>query len=530
MNSHSVITPDTPVREALPVEKEELAAPPTLAQRLAEYLHDCLTVRPDTSAGRWANRVVLFGIALFVLSVPHSIAAAHVGLNLSWLAWLVRDLLMRRFHFQRTPLDVPLIGFAGVTMLSTIFSAEPSLSFPKLKSLLLFGVLYVLVTNLSARAIKPLVAVLLLSGLCGVLFSIGDKMYGRGVIIKTVAADSPLLRDQPLDARLQPGDAIWMIGRLRVYSLSAIRGVIRRSPVGTKLEFEALHRGDPIPVTLTVTEALQAQPNLLGITTTGSRTHRFRATGFGRQFQTYAEQMQLFALLCYGLLLAGWRKGWRSRTMLCLGALFVFFSAGLLLTFTRAVLIAFLLTLLFVPLCLRGKRTLLMGLALVLLMGGIAVSWLGKERSAKAMRDSTTRRFEYMQAGLRLIPHYPLLGVGMDAAKRHWQEWGFPGAYVTHTHSTPIQIAMERGLLALGLLLWLWWTACRTAWQGYGQASSHPLTAGLALSALGALLGFAVSSLVNYNFGDAEALLLLLGLLGFLLVAQRDFSIAPDRG
>jgi hypothetical protein len=53
----------------------------------------------------------------------------------------------------------------------------------------------------------------------------------------------------------------------------------------------------------------------------------------------------------------------------------------------------------------------------------------------------------------------------------------------------------------------------------------------LALSILGALLGFALSSLVNYNLGDAEALLLLLSLIGFLLVARRGgFSIESVRG
>jgi O-Antigen ligase len=459
MSMHAVSLQKTPVEEVFPDKRETPLPMPEPKSRWDE----CLRVQPEFIAARWANRLVLIGIALFALSLPHSIAAAHVSLILSALAWITRDMLMRRFHFQRTPLDVPLATFAALTLLSTIFSAEPSLSFPKLKSLLLFGALYVLTTNLSTRALKPLLALLLLSGLCGVLFSIGDRLYGRGVIIKSIAADSPLLRNQTLEARLQPGDAIWMIGRLRVYSLSAIRGVIRSAPVGTKLDLEALHRGDPVPATITVTEDLKAQPNPLGLTV-GKRTHRFRVTGFGRQFQTYAEQMQLFALLCYGLLLMGWRKGWRSKLLLGLGLMFVLFSIGLMLTFTRAVLVSYSLTLLLVPLCVRGKRAALIGAALVLLLGGTAFSWLGKARSAEVMRDSTLRRFEYMQAGLRVIPQHPLLGTGMDAVKRHWQEWGFPGVYVTHTHSTPIQIAMERGLIALLILMWLWWTACRMAW------------------------------------------------------------------
>ncbi len=537
MSMHAVSLKKAPVQEDVLASREVPLPEPELTHLLSRSMWEqWLRVQPDSAAARWANRVVLMGVALFALSLPHSIAAAHVSLILSALAWITRDVLMRRFHFQRTPLDVPLLAFAALTLLSALFSAEPALSFPKLKSLLLFGVLYVLATNLSVRALKSLLALLLLSGLCGVLFSIGDRVYGRGVIIKTIAADSPLLRDQALEARLQPGDAIWMIGRLRVYSLSAIRGVIRRAPVGTRLDLEALHRGDPVPASVTVTEALKAQANPLGLTV-GKRTHRFRVTGFGRQFQTYAEQMQLFALLCYGLLLVGWRKGWRSKLMLGVGLLFLLFSVGLMLTFTRAVLVSFSLTLLLVPLCVRGKRAALIGVALVLLLGGTAFTWLGKARSVEVMRDSTLRRFEYMQAGLRVIPQHPLLGTGMDATKRHWQEWGFPGVYVTHTHSTPIQIAMERGLFALGVLLWLWFAACRMSWGSYASAFSSPLTKGLALSALGGLLGFAASSLVNYNFGDAEVLLLLLTMVGCLVVAGQEaeandatVNIAPGRG
>jgi hypothetical protein len=71
---------------------------------------------------------------------------------------------------------------------------------------------------------------------------------------------------------------------------------------------------------------------------------------------------------------------------------------------------------------------------------------------------------------------------------------------------------------------------------GLGQLSL-PFTNGLALSVLGALLGFAASSLVNYNFGDAEVLLMLLTMLGCLVVARQaeetdgaSVSIAPGHG
>ena len=104
----------------------------------------------------------------------------------------------------------------------------------------------------------------------------------------------------------------------------------------------------------------------------------------------------------------------------------------------------------------------------------------------------------------------------MDAHKRHWQEWGFPGDYVTHTHSTPIQIAMDRGLPALACYIWLIVVMILMAWRGYRRSKEggDPFREGLMLGAFGAIIGFSLSSLTNYNFGDSEALMLLLCVIG----------------
>jgi len=128
-----------------------------------------------------------------------------------------------------------------------------------------------------------------------------------------------------------------------------------------------------------------------------------------------------------------------------------------------------------------------------------------------------------MRAGLRVIPRHPLLGVGMDAHKRHWRELGFDGDYITHTHSTPIQIAMDRGLPALGCYAWLIAAILVAAWRGYkrAKAGGDVFNESLALGAFGAVTGFSLSSLTNYNFGDSEALMMLLFLVGSLFAARQ---------
>ena len=43
----------------------------------------------------------------------------------------------------------------------------------------------------------------------------------------------------------------------------------------------------------------------------------------------------------------------------------------------------------------------------------------------------------------------------MDAMKLHWNEWGFPGKDMLHLHSTPLQLAFDRGLPMLAIWLWM---------------------------------------------------------------------------
>lgn len=481
-------------------------------------------VECTASIARWANRALILFLFLFALTVPHSIAAAQTSLNLGILAWLARDLTARRLHFARTIIDWPLACFAALTILSSIFSVEPSISLPKLKTLGLFSLVYLLATNVSVRGVRLLLAALLISSLVGVSFSLAEKLRGRGMVIAEIAPDSPLS-----NSGLQVGDVIWMIARKRVSTPEEAGQVIRHQRVGNILDVEALHAGDPVPVTITVTEEMQAQENPLGIQTNG-RSRQFRVSGFSRQFLTYAEQMQILALLAFGGLLAGLRR-WRQhlsarRWVFVSSLLFVLYALALVLTATRAVMVSLAVALFLVALCVGGVRASAIALVATLALIGLGIFTVTTARQEAAISfrdDSTARRVAYMQAGLRIIPAHPLLGVGMDAHKRHWHEWGFPGDYITHTHSTPIQLALDRGIPALFCYGWLLAVLWLGLWQAYQRAKTERgwLTEALLLGAFAALSGFSVSSLANYNFGDSEALMMMLLVLSLALIVAK---------
>jgi O-antigen ligase len=322
-----------------------------------------------------------------------------------------------------------------------------------------------------------------------------------------------------------------MIARRRVSSLEDAAQIIRRHPSGERIGIEALHAGDPLPVDFVVTEGLQAKANPLGVSVDG-RSRRFRVSGFTRHFVTYAEQMQIMALLIYGALLAGLKSRRESQQRLWVSVciiLFVLFSLALILTASRSVIIACLFAIITVSIIIGNRRMMLIALAAAIAIGGVAFYTLRASRALSVISftdDSSERRIGYMRAGLRVIPQYPLLGVGMDAHKRLWKELGFPGDYITHTHSTPIQIAMDRGLPAFGCYVWLIAAMVTLTWRGYAQAKrlGDEATGGLMLGAFAALIGFSASSLVNYNFGDAETLMMLLLIIGLSIVARKKQS------
>ncbi len=466
-----------------------------------------------TRLALWANRFLILGILLFAASIPHSIAAAHVSLNIALLAWITRDIAARRLQFQSTPIDKPLIGFAVFSVLSTIFSFEPELSARKLLSLLLFGVVYLFVSNLSKEGAKVVAAIILLSALVAVVYSLGEKIVGRGWVITSIDSSGPMSGSE-----LRAGDVIWMLNRDAVHSLDDVREKIRSHRPGDSIEIEAIRRGDPLSLTIEVTQSMIDRENSLGLEL-GERNRRFRVSGFTRHFLTFADQMAILASICAGMLLASLMRRRVSWLWLALtGA----FSLALMLTATRSAAAGFLVAVVVTAIVSGGRRVLAGSLVVVGLVGAATALVLVTSRTPEALRlsdDSTSRRIAYMQAGLRMIPKHPLLGVGMDSHKRHWEEWGFPGKYITHTHSTPIQIAMDRGLPALACLIWLFAVMIRTALRESRRDSDAQ---GLALGVFSAVVAFVLVSFVNYNFGDSEVLLMLLAWFGLLQVRSAE--------
>ena len=507
---------------------------------------------------RIARRLALAGFVLYAVAAPHSIAGSWMGLSAAVLAWLLRFAATRRAGVRRTPQDLPLWLFAGWTALSCFLSAEPRVSVPKLVNVATFLMFYLAQSVLTRRADVLVASVLIVSGAAGALWGAGELVLGRGVVVASLAGDSPLRAETPL----REGDAIWRVNGRRVSTVEEIDEAMRRTPAGERVSLSVISHGEHVEAQgeagewrgVAVTEELRRAASPSGIEG-GGRTHSFRASGWTRHYETFAEVLQIIAQLALGFALAGWRrrsgaetldaggvgplglKGLRGRGMrAALPAIaFVLLAAGIALTAMRTTLVAFAFgaCVLAWRASARGRQRALVlaAVAVVLCLGAFAV-WRTRAAGALRLDDaSANTRVEVARIALSRVALHPIFGHGMDAVHAHWNEWGFPGADMLHAHSTPIQLAFDRGLPALLFWLWLmyvfWKTAARAEalWRDAPDASAH----GLALGICGALAGFLASALVNYNFGDAEVALLVWLLMGAAVTLKYEQAPATRR-
>ncbi|HEY0100261.1 MAG TPA: O-antigen ligase family protein, partial [Pyrinomonadaceae bacterium] len=479
---------------------------------------------------RLAEATAFGGLLLYAVFAPHSIAGAWIALSVSISGWLARTLFTRRTNLRRTALDLPLWLFYAWSILSALFSAEPRISLLKLISVSTFLILYFVQSLITRRMAAVCAALMIASGVAGALWSAFEVARGRGLVIDEIAADSPL-RSPSLG--VAAGDTLWRVNERRVNTVAEIDQAIRDAPVGEPLRLSLFSQGEQAERVGTerVSGDLKARPSPSGLRGT-RRSHRFRASGWTRHYQTFAETLQILAQLSLGFALAHWQ---RRRTcplprlrFALFAAAFLCLAAGIALTAMRTALVAFAIGACVVAWRatsrVRTRFVITVIVAFAVALGAFAV-WRTRAEGALRLQDESSRlRLAVARVALTRTPEHPLFGHGMDAVKRHWTEWGFPGEVQIHTHSTPLQLAFERGLPALLLWLWLlavfWLTLTRgeRAWRASADASTH----GLLLGATGAFAGFCASSLVNYNFGDAEVALVLWWLMGTVVKISGD--------
>ncbi len=487
---------------------------------------------------KWLEWATIGCLFLFAAFAPHSIAITQTAWLLGMLFWLARFAFYPRPRVFRTPIDYPLIGFFILTGVSAFLSYEPMISIGKLRAASLFTIIYLFAQNLPSRRIaRWLALVLVFSAALGVLYVAGERVIGRGVKLGIVAENSPLTLatwsgerpsrfspPEPQPMPIRSGDTVLEVDGKRARHLEELASALTSSssPASVKI-----FRAEWV-ATLTVPRGRlltgTTPEEQLGVSS-WSRGRDWRATGLFGLYVSYAEALQLIIALAVGMFVSVPIK--RSRFGGALFLAIVGLAFALILTFTRASWLAFLVSTAVILLLSASRRMILAAgiVAIPLILTGLFI--LQQKRNVGFLDRgdlSTTWRQTVWREGYGLLvsePRHLLIGVGMDSIKKRWREWNlFDGGRLPwgHMHSNPLQIALERGVPALILWLIFLGVYARMLWRlARDPVLDNWMERGVVLGALGGLCGFFVSGLVHYNWGDSEVVMIFYFIVGLAL-------------
>ncbi|HEX8287738.1 MAG TPA: O-antigen ligase family protein [Pyrinomonadaceae bacterium] len=582
-------------------------------QKFLDRLDEIASINQENTTAKWLERIAFVFLVLMVLSAPHSIAATQTAWLTGMFVWVIRLFVKPRPTLVRTPLDAALWAFFGWSVVSSLTSYAPDISFDKLRGVALFLIFYFVINNIRAKSAAVFLAfALIFSCMFNVIWMPLERIIGRGVEIHGVKPESPLTKVIYVENNnekiiLKDDDTLLEVNKKKIRSPEDLLVALENNETAS-VKFYRPRPDYYLTVQIKRADLLPGASALerLGFTD-WKKSRNWRSMGFFGHWTTYGEVLQLIASLTFGLFIAAFRKEERSedvetrrradvekgrraqeeisveniefksktedqnqknqkpktenrkpeparpRVSAALVLLFFCLAAmafALVLNVTRASQLGFLVSTVSIVL-LTGNRKMLLITAAVILPAAIgALVFIQQSRNVEFFdsKDESTRyrRIVYRE-GYDLwtenARHF-FLGVGMDSIKRYAKDWRlFDDGKLPmgHFHSTPLQLAVERGLPALLLWLLILGVYARTLWRGLKvqslkskvqpqleiQSSFEKQNAenenlkvsnwkeyGILLGCFGGLIGFFTSGLVHYNLGDAEV-----AMIFFLLMA-----------
>jgi O-Antigen ligase/PDZ domain len=496
--------------------------------QLIKKLDEIAGINSQPNIQIWLKRLTFFFLILMTVSAPHSIAATQTSWLLGMLFWIISIFLRNensKSFFQRFPdtlknlskLDILLLAFFAWTVFSAFCSYAPDISLSKLRSASLFIIFFFVINNLrSKKAIKLLTFSLIASSMVAVLWTPIERIFGRGVEIQSVSTESPLTK-----ATIIKGDTLLKANGQKIGNPDDLIREIEKTET-TKVDF---YRDDYYAFANVKRADLLNGNSLekLGVENWKS-SRRWRSAGFYGHYTTFAEVLQLIISLIFGIFIGIFsEKTFQNKKLkiilfVCLGLS----ALALLMTVTRASQLAFVISA-FSILIVNGNRKLLIIFAAfaipVVLIGLFYLQQTRKVGFFDTKDNSISWRQTVYREGFDLAtssPRHLAVGVGMDSIKRFATEWHlFDDGKLPmgHFHSTPLQLAVERGIPAL--LLWL--LVLGVYWKQLYSAIRNPQSAiekGILLGCFGGLIGFFTSGLVHYNLGDGEVAMVFFLLMG----------------
>jgi O-antigen ligase len=229
-----------------------------------------------------------------------------------------------------------------------------------------------------------------------------------------------------------------------------------------------------------------------------------------------------------GILLGGIR-GWRVAGLY---AVVVATWLGLLISFSQSSFVALAAGIVVAASVVWGRRALVplvaLGLvtcAVLFVVPQLRDDLVGKSRSG--VNRVTSGRANLVGQGIRIALDHPVIGVGAGGFSREYaHRRGITGKDPKRvaSHTTPVTVAAEEGIVGLALLVWLVAAALLATLRGLG----HGFTSRVALATGIVLLAIGVHSLFYADFFEDPMTWALLGLVG--LSARVPKKPSPAQG
>jgi O-antigen ligase len=236
----------------------------------------------------------------------------------------------------------------------------------------------------------------------------------------------------------------------------------------------------------------------------------FRVKGFSPSSITYAHSLA-FPLTFLTVRLFAPDLRWKERLLLLGGWGLMIFA--LLFSLTRGVWLAYLVVLGVLGVVKGGRAVFAVGVCGVLLGLFLLGAGSGVRERVTQIFDlkANIGRSQIWQANLDMIKDRPWFGWGYGNYRKFRDPYyqRYPAADTTaHAHNNFLQLWVDGGLIGLGAFLLLCWVILRAGWQTYSLAlvEAEPLRS-LALGGTLGVLGFLLGGLTQYNFGDAEVVI-----------------------
>lgn len=485
----------------------------------AVHLVDQGSTATQQSSGfaAWLETAVFVCLAAVALCAPLATKGAVNAFRAASLLWLIL-LCTRRYKLLPQPLALPLISFLALTGLSSAFSLDPFLSWGRMRTVsLLFLAIVAGQAIRSLRQLKILVALLIGSCLLTVIYTGWQYTAGIGVrAVGTRAALAPLQR-----FGLARGEIMRKLGNTAIRSPHDLFS--RQFPQNRAdllILRETPNALQPFHVNVDP-HVLQQALQTPGITL--SRAHPPRAQGFFKHYFPFSEILVLLGLLIGSLAVSGAPN---PKLRIAFITAFLAIAITLTLTLTRISLISLVAGALLIILVQGARRIRWISIGCFLLIAAAGIYWAQRHRSAPGSDPGTEYRLLMWRDSVSLIRAHPLLGVGLDSVAGDWQRWNLEAyrrfGLHSHFHSTPIQLAVECGLPALAV--WIWLLAAYAIFLvrlHRAAANSDWFVRALILGAFGGLAAFILTGFLQYNFGDAEAMVVFWLLMGLTFALNR---------